>query len=45
MRAKPIVPGLMYQVTGQGIDEMVFASNPVDALVIGLVMLDQRGGL
>ena len=36
MSAKPIIPGRLYRVRGQGIDLTVFASHPCEAICIGL---------
>lgn len=42
MSAIPIVPGLMYQVRHNGQTRIIFARNPVDAIVI---VLEQLGAV
>ena len=39
MSAKPIIAGKSYQVTGKGFKAVVLASNPCDAICIGIEIL------
>lgn len=43
MKAIPVIPGRAYRVTGQGLDFTALATNPVDALVIGIDILIEQG--
>lgn len=43
MKATPIIPGRAYGLTGCGLDLTVFASNPVDAIVMGIEILIEQG--
>jgi hypothetical protein len=36
MKATPVIPGIAYRVTGSGVDQIVSAGNPVDAVIRGI---------
>ncbi|MEN3067843.1 hypothetical protein [Uliginosibacterium sediminicola] len=45
MKSTPITPGKLYRVTGCGIDMAIEATHPVDALLVGLDVLEILGVL
>lgn len=41
MAAYPLNPGLSYLVSDCGVTRLVFASNPVDAILVALALLQE----